>query len=204
MKPLKITIVVIGLMMTSLLTACAVPDHEQDIISHSVCDSGEVIECEEQPVETDKYVVENVKKSKKEHEHGKIFAFGSENSTAWDYVKPWCKSGKCCYLGYSLFRGTPSDTSYLDVIREHIDSEKIVGGEYYTVTARITLADYDFTRTSLGCRLQNDDIIVDFSVEFREEFEEAVGLLDEGDEVTFRGRFYDEGCGFTDCELIPE
>ena len=137
-----------------------------------------------------------------DREHGKIFSFQAQGSTALSNVRPWCKSGKCSYLGYSLFQGTPTDTSYLDVIRKYIDDDEIIGGEYYTVTAIVTCADYDFTRTRISCKVQTDDIIVGFSVDFQEEFEEVVGLLKEGDEVTFRGRFYDEGCGFTDCELI--
>lgn len=143
-------------------------------------------------------------KPKDEHKHVKIFSFQFQGSTASSYVKPWCKSGRCYNLGYTLFRGTPSDLSYLDVIKEHIGVDEIVGGEYYTVTAIISVADYNFQKTRISCKLQNEDIIVGFSVEFRDEFEDAVSLLDEGDEVTFRGRYYDEGCGFTDCELITE
>ena len=40
--------------------------------------------------------------------------------------------------------------------------------------------------------------------ETREEFKELVKLVEKGEEITFRGRFYDGGCGFTDCELIIE
>ena len=43
-----------------------------------------------------------------------------------------------------------------------------------------------------------------FNVEFREEFKELVRAVEEGGEITFHGRFYDKGCGFTDCELIIE
>ena len=50
---------------------------------------------------------------------------------------------------------------------------------------------------------------MNFNVEFREEFREAVELIDDGKTITFRGKFYEGGgrfhdgvCGFTDCELI--
>lgn len=143
-----------------------------------------------------------IETSSNECKHGKIFSFQSKDSTAMSYIKPWCKSGTCYHLGYSLFRGTPTDLSYLDVIGQYSDSDNILCGEYYTITATVTHADYDFQRTRISCEVRSDDIIVCFSVEFRGEFEEEVSLLTEGDEVTFRGRFYDEGCGFTDSELI--
>jgi hypothetical protein len=50
--------------------------------------------------------------------------------------------------------------------------------------------------------VENENFIVGFNVEFREEFREQIKLTEEGAEITFRGRFYDVGCGFTDCELI--
>ena len=54
----------------------------------------------------------------------------------------------------------------------------------------------------LNCRVENENFVVLFTAEFREEFEEIVRSVEKGDEITFRGRFYDEGCEFTDCELI--
>jgi hypothetical protein len=142
--------------------------------------------------------------NEQEHEHGKIFAFQPQWSTAMSYIKPFCEDGKHCYLGYTLFRGTPNDLSYLEVIEDYSDGDEIIGGEYYTVSAIVILGDYDINRTRVRCRVQSENIIVDFSVEFREEFEEVVSLLDEDDKITFRGRFYDEGCGWTDCELIVD
>lgn len=138
---------------------------------------------------------------KDEHEIGKMFSFQFEGSTAASYIKPFCEHDGHVYIS-TTFRGTPDDLSYLDVVAEHSDGDEIVWGEYYTVTATVTLADYDFTKTRVRCQVQSDNIIVNFSVEFRDGFEESVALVDEGDEITFRGRFYDEGCGFTDSELI--
>ena len=129
-----------------------------------------------------------------EHEMGKTFSFQFEGSSATSYMKPFCK--KCDHsFSYTNFRGTPSDTSYLEAIKEHSDGGEIVGGGYYTLTATVTNGDYDMQRTRVNCKVQSDGIVVMFSVEFREEFKEAVALLDTGDEITFRGKFYDTGCG---------
>lgn len=137
-----------------------------------------------------------------EHEEqGKMFAFQFENSTAASYIKPFCDD---CYDYFEpkSFRGTPEDTSYLEVVKEYTGEDEILGGGYYTMKAIITLADYDTQKVRINCRIESEDVIVGFSVEFREEFEESVSLLTEGDEITFRGRLYDNGFGFTDAELI--
>jgi hypothetical protein len=96
----------------------------------------------------------------------------------------------------------------LELLKEHSDGDEIVPGEYYTVTATVTLVtlnSYDegrFWTVRVGCKLRNEDILLGFSVDFRKEFWDQVDLLEEGDEITFRGKFYDEGCGFTDSELL--
>jgi hypothetical protein len=150
---------------------------------------------------TPDYTQETSKESSTKCEPGKKFSFQFQGSTAMSYVRPYCEHPGHVYIATS-FRGTPNDLSYLEAIRVNSDSDKIVWGEYYTMVATVTLADYDFNRTRVHCKVQSENIIVNFSVEFREGFEELVSLLDDGDEITFRGRFYDEGCGFTDCELI--
>jgi hypothetical protein len=142
--------------------------------------------------------------NKCEHEDvGKMFSFQPQNSTATSYVKSFCTN---CdeKFGYKIFRGTPTDTSYLEPIKVHSDVSEIVGEEYYTITAIVTLADYEFNKTKIRCEVQSENVEVNFCAEFREEYEESVALLQEGDIVTFRGRFYDDGCGFTDCELIAK
>ena len=139
-----------------------------------------------------------------EHENvDEYFSFQFQNSTASSDLKWICAD---CYkeMNRARFRGTPTDTSYLEAIAEHSNESDIVGGEYYTITATVTLADYDHTKTRITCSVRNEDTVVGFSVEFKEEFEEIVSSIQEGDEVTFRGRFYDVGCGFTDAELITE
>ena len=149
------------------------------------------------------YIEETREEPLEKCEPGKEFWFQFRGSTAPSYVEEFCEHPGHLYVG-SIFRGTPTDLSYLDVIRDHSDSEEILFGEYYTMTTTVALADYDFNRTRINCRVQSNNTIVIFSVEFQEEFEDAVELIKEGDTVTFRGRFYDEGCGFTDCELIIE
>ena len=132
----------------------------------------------------------------------KHFSFQFQGSTASSNVRQYCEECNSYVDNPSLFKGNPEDLSYLEVVKAHSDGDEIVGGEYYTMTAIVTLGDYDTQKTRINCRVQSENIIVWFSVEFREEFEDAVTLLQEGDEITFRGRYYDTGCGFTDCELI--
>ena len=136
------------------------------------------------------------------HEETKtMYSFVSYRSPSYNYVRPVCKKcGKL--LSYTNFKGTPIDTSYLKVFENESKGNRIVPGEYYTVTAIVTGADYSIDSTRLGCKVENEDFIIHFSVNFREEFEEAVDPIEEDYEVTFRGRFYDTGCGFTDCELL--
>lgn len=54
----------------------------------------------------------------------------------------------------------------------------------------------------LTCEVKNDAYIVRFHVEFREGFKDFISSIEKGEEIIFRGKFYTEGCGFTDCELI--
>lgn len=186
-------------------------DNTIDIEIESVEEVEEVEEVETQkPSEgivetsiTPNYTQEANKESPRECEPGKKFSFQSQGSTAMSYVRPYCEHPGHVYIT-SSFRGTPNDLSYLDAIRAHSDSDEIVWGEYYTITATVVHADYDIMRTRLRCKVESENIIVVFSVDFRGEFEELVDSLQEGDTVIFRGRFYDNGCGFTDCELIIE
>ena len=138
-----------------------------------------------------------------EHIEGKNFSFQFQGSTAASYVKTFCNDPGHVHIA-STFRGTPNDLSYLDAIRDHSDSEQILWGEYYTITAIVALADHDINRTRVNCYVRSNNVIVSFSVEFQDGFEELVGMYDEGDVITFRGKFYDEGCGFTDAILITE
>lgn len=139
-----------------------------------------------------------------EHEDmATIYSFTSYDSPSNSSVRPYCRDcGE--RFDFSQFKGTPIDASYLSAIQEHSDGSEIVPGEYYTVTATVPQGFYGYLSQTvwLNCRVENADYIVSFNVEFREEFKEAVESIEEGAEITFRGRFYDEGCGFTDCELI--
>ena len=128
-----------------------------------------------------------------------VYSFQFENSTAASSMKQVCKECKET-LHIESFRARPTDPSYMTLIKEHSDSDEIIAGEYYTVTAIVSLGDYDSLKTRIDCKLENDDMKMVFSVEFREEFEEVVSLVEKGDEITFRGQFYDTG--FKDAELI--
>ena len=130
-------------------------------------------------------------------------SYDSINGTS--HTRPVCK--ECGEnLQYTNFKGTPTDPSYLEAIRAHSDGSEIVPGEYYTVTATVPLGYYSYSSNKVGlnCEVRNDAYIIQFYVEFREEFKEKVELVEKDDTITFRGRFYDEGCGFTDCELLSE
>lgn len=132
------------------------------------------------------------------------YLFTSYKSTADNNMATVCKDCGDRLTYWKPFKGTLVDQSYLSAIQEHSDGSEIVPGEYYTVTATVPqgFSNYSSSRVSLTCRVQNADYIVSFNVEFREEFKETVKSVEEGAEITFRGRFYDESCGFTDGELI--
>lgn len=134
-------------------------------------------------------------------EMGKIFSFQPQNSTACSYSKQFCKNCNK-YFGYTSFKVAPDDTSYLEVVKEYIDDDEIFAGEYYIMTAVLELSDYNVDKTRIRCKIESEDTIVSFSVLFQDKFEDSVASLQEGDEIKFRGRLYDEGFGWTDCELI--
>ena len=136
-----------------------------------------------------------------------VFSFSSYDSTGYyDYFYVRCDD---CYekLKQTLFHKEPADTSYLRVFEQFNNGNDLVRGEYYTIRGTVSLKFYDLRpseKLRIRCQVEVDGIIVGFSIEFREEFRERVKLLEEGDEVTFRGKFYDIGCGFSDAELITE
>lgn len=129
------------------------------------------------------------------------YAFASYDTPSQSHVRNYCKNCEERSKA-TLFRGTPIDTSYLAAIVEHSDGSEIIPGQYYTVTATVTMRDYSPTDVWANCKVENKDFIIEFNVEFRDEFADAIDVLEIGDEITFRGKFYDEGCGFLDCELI--
>ena len=132
------------------------------------------------------------------------YVFVAEDSPSNSDVAKFCKECGERVTNYSLFKGTPTDKSYLSAIVEHSDSNEIIPGEYYTVTAIVPLGFYAYGSNSvwLTCEVKNDAYIVRFNVEFREGFKDLISSIEKGEEITFRGKFYAEGCGFTDCELI--
>ena len=140
-----------------------------------------------------------------DHEEvGTRYVFASYDEVQQSSVNEYCKECRDRTSYHSLFEGTPKDTSYLKAIQEHSDGSEILPEQYYTVTATAPLGYYGSSndKLKLVCQVENDDFIVRFSLEFREEFIAQIKSIEDGDIVIFRGRFYAEGCGFTDCELI--
>ena len=139
-----------------------------------------------------------------EHENmATMYSFSSHDSTAYSDVRPYCRDcGE--RFQYQLFKGELVDKSYLSAIKENSDGSEIVPGEYYTVTATVPVGYHAQGSATewLKCRVENEEYIVSFRVEFREEFSEAVRRVEDGETITFRGRFYEHGCEFTDCELL--
>lgn len=132
-----------------------------------------------------------------------VFAFQSENSTAANYVKIVCDDCKQRFGG-AIFRDTAPDNSYIDVVKEHTDDNEFVSGEYDTIRVKVVRHDYDSTKTKLQCCVQQGDIEVYFSVEFKSEFDDAVSSLQEGDEITFYGKSSTTGLYWTECEIVLE
>ena len=132
-----------------------------------------------------------------------VYSFQPEKSTAMSYVKSVCEE---CNQRFSLtlFRDTPPDDTYIGVIEEHCKDEMFVKGEYDTIKATVTVLDYDTQKTKINCSVWRDDVKVYFSVTFKEEYEEAVSLLQVGDEITFYGKSALRGLSWTDCELIMD
>ena len=133
-----------------------------------------------------------------------MYSFTSYNSTAQNSVRNYCRDCDERFQ-HQLFKGTLVDQSYLEVFEPQIDGGEIVPGEYYTITALVTRADYGFglyDTPNVCCKLENEEFIVYFDVEFKAELNDIVKSITEDDIITFRGRFYDTGCGFADCELI--
>ena len=122
----------------------------------------------------------------------------TEQRSCIGYKKRYCK--KCDYTNdiITYFYDTPKDTSYLDLICEHSDGDELVDGDYYTMRAIVT-RNYVY---GINCKVENENIVVYFSVDFLEESKDALELIEEGDEITFRGKFVRVSCDWTACKLI--
>ncbi len=129
-----------------------------------------------------------------------VFAFQSQNSTATSYMKVCCKSCDKDLKTY-VFTGTPEDSSYLDVIN---NGEPVVGGQYYTITANVGNGSYISLENRISCVIERDDVSVNFSVTFKEEYREKIDSLEDGDAITFYGKLSSDGFYWTDCDLITE
>ena len=136
-----------------------------------------------------------------EHESVTRYVFTSYDSTAKSSVCDYCKKCDTRISAYSNFEGTLVDQSYLSAVIVHSDADEMIPGEYYTITAKVPLG-YTGYKNHLTCEVENEDFIVRFSAEFRAELWEQINAVEKGSTITFRGRFYDTGCGFTDCVLV--
>ena len=139
-----------------------------------------------------------------DHEEVTRYMFTSNDSTAHSSAARYCNKCNERLSAHSQFKGELVDKSYLRAIIDHSDGSEIIPGEYYTVTVTVPLGFYGYASDTveLTCEVENADFIVRFAAEFREEFKAQVESIEKGQEITFRGRFYDTGCGFTDCELL--
>ena len=140
-----------------------------------------------------------------DHEEVLRYYFSTDDSTVHNDVCGFCTKCDTRLTPYSLFQGELVDKSYLAALKEHSDGSEIIPGEYYTVTATVPLGYMGYEGTmGLACEVENEDFLIRFNAAFRGEFKEQISLIEEGQEITFRGRFNDTGCGFTDCELLSE
>ena len=135
-----------------------------------------------------------------EHEEVTRYYFSSDDSMVHNSVCSYCTKCDTRLSPYSLFQGELVDKSYLQVMVDHSDDSEMIPGEYYTVTAVAPLGFMD--SVGITCEVENEEFLVRFSAAFRAEFKEQLGAIEKGQEITFRGRFYETGCRFTDCELI--
>ena len=137
-----------------------------------------------------------------EHEEVVRYYFSTDDTVVQNSVCRYCTKCDERLTPYTLFQGELVDKSYLQTIVEHSDGSEIIPGEYYTVTATVPLGYMDML--GLTCEVENEDYLVRFNAVFRSEFKEQMSLIEAGQEITFRGRFNDKGCSFTDCELLSE
>ena len=135
-----------------------------------------------------------------EHREVTRYYFSTDDSMVHNSVCGFCTKCRTRLTPYSLFQGELVDKSYITAMQEHSDGSEIIPGEYYTVTAIVPLGFMG--SVGLACEVENEDFSVRFTAVFRAEYIEQIKLIEEGQEITFRGRFNDKGCGFTDCELL--
>ena len=131
------------------------------------------------------------------------FSFQPEKSTAASSVKTLCEDCNQRFY-FQRFRDEPSNGSYMDIVEEHTDDNEFVKGEYDTIRATVVFPDYDSMKTKIRCSVQKGNTYVYFSVEFKGDYEEAVSLLQEGDEITFYGKSALTGLSWADCELVTK
>lgn len=136
--------------------------------------------------------------------HSEITTFSfPKNSAMMGVISTKCKNCNKKYENIG-FHGTPTDKSYIDAVKEHTNDKEFVSGEYDTIRATVIHPDYDPSKTNIRCCIQEEGVIVNFFVEFKNEYEELVSSLRTGDKITFYGKSSTEGLSWTDCELITD
>lgn len=116
------------------------------------------------------------------NEKQRRFHFVAENSSANSDMAVFCKVCGEQLTTYARFNGTPDDKSYLSAFSGYIDSNEIIPGEYYTVTAAVTIDYYSsgIEEPRLACKEENDDYEVLFSVGFKEEYRDLISSVKKG------------------------
>jgi hypothetical protein len=132
-----------------------------------------------------------------------LFSFSPGGSVGNSYFKIKCDDCDQSF-GYSLFSGSPTNTSYITTVEQHIENNSFAAGEYHTVRATVLSHDYDSTKTYIYCEIRDEDVVVRFYADFKEKYEQGLELFEIGDKITFRGKSSDKGFYWTDCEIITK
>ena len=134
------------------------------------------------------------------YEHKEVYSFVNHpNYLA--YKQYHCKD--CGYFnGYNNYiYEMPDKTPYLDLIRELVDCDVLIDGEFYTIKA---IVNNNYSLSSVRCKLEDENVIVYFSIYLKDEYKNNIKLLKSGDEITICGKFNSVTLEWIDCELINE
>ena len=117
--------------------------------------------------------------------HNEITTFSFPgNNAMMGVISTKCKDCNKEYENIG-FHGTPEDETYINAVKECVNDKEFISGEYDTIRAMVIHPDYDPQKTKIRCSIQQEKVIVNFSVEFKSEYEEYVSSLRTGDKITF-------------------
>ena len=132
-----------------------------------------------------------------------VYIFQTNSTTGNSYYRTVCSD--CDEIRKTtMFNGNPTNTAYLPVMAAHCGTSEMAPEEYYTVTATVSDSHSAYDKLRLRCYVEGETATVYFTATFPEEFLEDLQALEGKDTVTFYGKYYTQGCGFTDCILITE